>query len=285
MQVAVERRPTLLLLIVLAVLFLFMSRSSQTGGGFTGESRTLFERSMMTVFSPVPKAVNWIGQGFSDIYHGYIDMRTGVSENIMLRRRVADLTEKNIRLEQSHSDLSRMRSILAYAEQYTLPTQLANIVMLDTGGPFKSLILDRGSDDNVQLNDAVVHPSGLVGRVVLTTRDLSKVQLVLDGNSAVGTLLERTRRQGVLRGDGTGSMQMYYVPSLTDVTPGDLVMTAGTDGIFPKGIPVARVLKVEEGKDLFKKVLTAPTVDFTTLEDVIILHTRKIPAELVRYPR
>lgn len=281
MQVAVERRPTLLLLVVLATLFLLMSASTRTR--FGGETRTMFERTVMTLFSPIPKAVNRVGQNASDAYHGYFDMRRAVDENVRLRRQVSHLTNENLMLRKSHGDLARMRAILAYTEQFTVPMHLGQVIMLDTSGRFKSMIIDRGSDAGVQVNDAVVSPGGLVGRVVLTTRDLAKVQLIIDGNAAVGSIFERTRRQGVVRGDGHGNLQMQYVPSLTDVADGDTVITGGFDGIFPKGIPIGRVVRVEEGNDLFKSVQLRPSVDFGALEEVIVLHTRKIPGEVVRY--
>jgi len=118
---------------------------------------------------------------------------------------------------------------------------------------------------------------------VLTTKDMAKVQLVTDNNSSVGVLLERTRRQGVLRGDGAGGAQLYDIPSLADVAPGDVVLTAGIDGIYPKGIPVGTVVKADKGPDLFKSIAVKPSVDFASIEEVIVLQTRKIPGEVVRY--
>lgn len=281
MQAAVERRPTLLFLIVLAVLFLLMSASTRTR--VLGETRTMFERTVMTIFSPVPKAVNYVGQNAEDIYHGYIDMRRAVDDNLRLNREVTRLTKENLGLRQSASDLSRLRSLLGYSEQFAMPTLLANVIMLDTASRFKSVILDRGSDHGVEVNDAVVNAQGLVGRVVLTTRDLSKVQLIVDQHAAVGSMLDRTRRQGIVRGNGSGGVEMYYVPSLTDVAVGDSIVTAGIDGIYPKGLAVAVVTDVAEGRDLFKKIVVVPTVDFGKLEEVIILQTRKIPPAVARY--
>jgi rod shape-determining protein MreC len=280
-QVAVERRPTLLLLVVLGSLFVLMSLSSRTR--VLGQTRTLFERTVMTVFSPVPKVVNWVGENAQDIYHGYIDMRRSVAENLDLNRKVAQLTNENLMLRRSHEDLARMRALLWYSQQSTMPTMLGQVVMLDKSGRFKSMIVDRGSDDGVEINDVVVNPDGLIGRVVLTTRDLSKVQLITDANSSVGTLIERTRRQGIIRGNSRGELQLYNIPNLSDVVPGDTLSTAGIDGIYPKGIPVARARKAEEGKGLFKTIYCASTVDFTRIEDVLIIRTKKIPPEVVRY--
>lgn len=276
----IPRRPTLLLIVVLSLLFILMSLSSQTR---LGETRTLFERTVMMLFSPVPKAVNWIGVTASDMYHGYLDMRRAVSENLELRRKIADLTAETLKLHQSESDLRRLRSLLGYSEQFNMKTSLAHAIMLDTSGRFKSLIIDRGWGDGIEVNDAVVNANGLVGRVILTTKDMAKVQLLADSNCSVGSLIERTRRQGVVRGDGSGGASMYDIPSLADVLPGDAVLTAGIDGIYPKGIPVGTVVKAEKGQHLFKEIAIKPAVDFGSIEEVIVIHTRKIPAEVVRY--
>jgi len=118
---------------------------------------------------------------------------------------------------------------------------------------------------------------------VLTTKDLAKVQLITDNNSSVGVLFERSRRQGVLRGDGGIGANVQDVPSLADVAEGDNVLTAGIDGVYPKGIPVGVVTKAEKGQDLFKSIAVKPSVDFNSIEEVIVLHTRKVPNDVVRY--
>src|SRR5687768_12802828 len=232
----IPRRPTLLFIVVLSLLFVLMSFSHQTR--YLGETRTMFERTVMTIFSPVPKLVNWMGGNVQDMHHGYLDMRAAVKENVSLRRKVASLTTENLKLRQSEGDLKRLRSLLAYSEQFDMQTSMAQTIMLDTAGRFKSIIIDRGAEDGVQVNDVIANANGLIGRVVLTTNDLAKVQLVTDNNCAVGALVERTRRQGVVRGNGTNAIHMFDIPSLADVQAGDRVLTAGIDGIYPKGIPV-----------------------------------------------
>jgi rod shape-determining protein MreC len=278
----IPRRPTLLFIVVLSLLFVLMSLSSRTR--YIGETRTMFERTVMTIFSPVPKTVNWVGQTTADMYHGYLDMRRSVAENLDLHRKVIELTTENLKLRQSEGDLKRLRSLLGYAEEFSMPTTMAQAIMLDTSSRFKAIIIDRGSSAGIQVNDPVVNANGLIGRVVLTTKDMAKIQLIIDANSSVGVLIERTRRQGVLRGDGAGGASLYDIPSLADVQPGDKILTAGIDGIYPKGIPVGFVIKAEKGQDLFKTIAVHPLVDFNgSIEEVIVLHTRKIPGEIVRY--
>lgn len=277
----IPRRPTLLFIVVLSLLFVLMSFSSQTR--YVGETRTMFERTVMTIFSPVPKFVNWAGGAIQDVHHGYIDMRRAVNENVELRRKVGSLTTENLKLRQSGSDLRRLRSLLAYSEQFDYETSMAQTIMLDTAGRFKSIIIDRGSAGGVEVNDVIANANGLVGRVVLTTKDLSKVQLVTDNNCSVGSLVERTRRQGVVRGTGAVALQMTDIPALADVQAGDQILTAGIDGIYPKGIPIGTVIQAEPGQSLFKSVTVRPSVDFGSIEEVIVIHTRKIPPQVVRY--
>lgn len=277
----IPRRPTLLFILVLAMLFVLMSLSNQTR--YVGETRTMFERTVMTIFSPVPKFVNWVGGTIQDIHHGYLDMRRAVNENLELRRKVASLTTENLKLRQSGSDMRRLRSLLAYSEQFEFETSMAQTIMLDTAGRFKSIVIDRGSADGIEVNDIVANANGLIGRVVLTTKDLAKIQLITDNNCSIGSLVERTRRQGVVRGNGSSIVQMFDIPSLADVQPGDRVLTAGIDGVYPKGIPIGTIVRSEPGQSLFKTVTVRPSVDFGTIEEVIVIHTRKIPPGIVRY--
>lgn len=277
----IPRRPTLLVIVVLSLLFVLMSLSNKTA--YIGETRTMFERSVMTIFSPVPKFVNWAGGTAQDMHQGYLDMRRAVNENVQLRRKVAALTTENLKLNQSSTDMRRLRSLLAYSEQFEFETSMAQTIMLDTAGRFKSIIIDHGSADGVQVNDVIANANGLIGRVVLTTNDLAKVQLVTDTNCSVGSLIERTRRQGVVRGLGGNIVQLYDIPSLADVQPGDRILTAGIDGVFPRGIPIGTVVRSEPGQSLFKSVTVRPAVDFGTIEEVIVIHTRKIPPSVVRY--
>src|SRR5947199_10781710 len=110
-----------------------------------------------------------------------------------------------------------------------MPTTLATAIMLDTSGRFKSIVIDRGSDSGIEVNDAVVNANGLIGRMVLTTKDMAKVQLVTDGNSSVGLLVDRTLCQVVLRGVVSPDAQLCDITSLSDVQLGDVVMTHGID--------------------------------------------------------
>ena len=210
---AIPRRPTLLFIVVLALLFVLMSLSTRTR--YVGETRTMFERSVMTLFAPVPKTVNWVGAvGFRRVPR--------LSRHAPLGRREPAAAPQGRPAHHREPPPAPVRRRPAPPAQ---PDGLLRAVHHadhdGRAGHARHLraasnrsILDRGSNDGIEVNDAVVNANGLIGRVVLTTKDMAKVQLVTDGNSSVGVLVDRTRRQGVLRGDGASGAQLYDIPSL-----------------------------------------------------------------------
>jgi len=123
----------------------------------------------------------------------------------------------------------------------------------------------------------VVGSSGVVGRVWTVSPGLSKVQLLTDAAAGTAVLLQRTRVQGILMGGGTDLCTLEYISTLEDVKEGDLVITSGLDGIYPKGLPVGRVGKVSPGEGIFWTIAVIPRVEFNRLEEVLILLRSDIP--------
>ncbi len=137
---------------------------------------------------------------------------------------------------------------------------------------------------DVEQEQPVLSPAGLVGRVVLVSGPYAKVQLITDGAAAVGGMILRTRRQGVVRGGGRegGGLSFDYVPATADVRPGDVILTAGIDGVYPRGITVGTVVAVESGGQLFRKIRLAPAADFGALDQVYLLEHAPLPQELAK---
>jgi rod shape-determining protein MreC len=119
---------------------------------------------------------------------------------------------------------------------------------------------------------AVISPAGVVGRVVLPSARAAKVQMLIDRNAAAGALIERTRAQGIVVGQGD-SLRMQYVPGTADVKPGDLVVTSGIDRIYPKGFVIGTVDVVDRGPGTYHEISVRPAVDFSRLEEVLVVLT------------
>jgi len=120
---------------------------------------------------------------------------------------------------------------------------------------------------------AVIAPAGVGGRLVVPSGRSSKVQLLIDRNAAAGAIIERTRAQGVVVGSGDDRLRLDYVSEVSDIVVGDVVVTSGIDGIYPKGFIIGRIEVVEKAGGSYKRIIVKPAVDFTSLEEVLVVLT------------
>lgn len=211
--------------------------------------------------------------GMRSLWSGYISLQSVREENVALRETVAQLElslqQRNALAQRAHS----LQQLLELRESIDLLTLGAQVIAADATPWFRTLTIDRGTSDGARQDLAVIAPTGIVGRIVgLPGPRAAKVQLLIDRNAAAGALIERTRAAGVAVGVGDGSLlHMEYVSNLEDVRIADVVVTSGTDGIYPKGFVIGTVSAVERGTDLYKAITVQPVVDFTDLEDVLIV--------------
>jgi len=138
---------------------------------------------------------------------------------------------------------------------------------------FRTITIDKGTDDGLRTDMAVIAPAGVVGRVVMPSGRAAKVQLLVDRNAAAGALVERSRAQGVVKGVGEMRLELEFVSEAADVAVGDLVVTSGIEGIFPKGFTIGRVDTVEKSGPAYKRITVMPAVDFSALEEVLVVLT------------
>jgi rod shape-determining protein MreC len=113
----------------------------------------------------------------------------------------------------------------------------------------------------------------VVGRLVVPGRRSAKVQLLIDRNAAAGAIIERTRAQGVVVGGGDDRLRLDYMSEVFDVVVGDVVVTSGIDGIYPKGFVIGQVETVERAGSAYKRIVIKPAVDFSSLEEVLVVLT------------
>ena len=168
-----------------------------------------------------------------------------------------------------------MQQLLELRASVDLRTVGARVIATDATPYFRTITVDRGTGDDVRPDLAVIAPRGIVGRVIgLPGARAAQVQLLIDRNAAAGALIERTRAAGVVVGtDDAAALRMDYVSNLEDVVDGDVVVTSGTDDIYPKGFVLGLVTSVERGTGLYKAIQVDPVVDFSRLEDVLIVMT------------
>lgn len=273
MAAAIDARRGRFLLVALTALHL-MAISHQVDGG---QGTSLLRRGVFGLLYPFEWAVAASVRTVKNAVASYVDLRGVRGDNARLQERVAFLETLLQEKQDRVREADRLREVLGLKQVLPLDTLVALVVARD-GLPFyRVLTIDRGLLDGVKEDAPVISPTGVVGRVIRVFPRAASVQLLLDAQSGVGVLIDRSRVMGVASGrsvpneGGVPDLEMRYVPALSDVTVGDVVVTSGLDGIFPKGLAVGRVRAVGEGTGLFKDVRVEPAARFATLEEVLVL--------------
>ena len=236
-------------------------------------------------FSELQRGTTSIVDGVRGMWSGYVALRQVQSENDALRLEMQSL---QIRFQQERAEAQRtdnLRQLLELRERANLDTAAAEVIAGAASPDFRTVTIDKGSSGGLTTDMAVISPAGVVGRVILPSRRASKVQLLIDRNAAAGALIERTRVQGVVVGAGDGTLTMQYVPGSSDVKTGDLVVTSGIDGIYPKGFVIGTVDHADRGAGAYHEIVVRPAVNFSRLEEVLVVKTPPPSRGLVEAPK
>ena len=233
----------------------------------------LLEAVTFGIFSEVQRTLSGGITGVRRVWGSYVALRHVKAENEELKRQLGDV---QIAMQQQSALADRARGLeklLELRDHLNLTTTGAQIIGAAASPDFRTLTIDKGTRDGLRPDMAVVAPEGVVGRIVVPSTRSAKVQLLIDRNAAAGVIVERTRAQGVVVGGGEDRLQMQYVSEASDVAVGDLVVTSGIDTIYPKGLVVGRVESVEKNGPAFKRIVVKPAVNFSQLEEVLVVLT------------
>lgn len=202
-------------------------------------------------------------------YFGLINLR---NENLGLKKEVEALRMENARFREMLATQKRLRELLQFKETIHWPVLAVQVIGRDPSGWFESVIIDKGSNAGLKMNMPVVNAMGVVGRLVSVSPNYAKVLLIIDQNSAVDSIVQRTREKGILKGFSSKFCKLDYVLRNSHVTPGDMIITSGLGRVFPKGLPVGMVVDEKNVPGaFFKEIRVRPMVDFTKLEELLII--------------
>ncbi len=269
-----QRKPYLLLLILLTFNLGLMSSRIRSAS-----DRSLLEEGILGLASPFLRAAGWVGQSVSGTWCSYVGLRGVESENRRLRERIDALSQQAHEAEEARQELARLRELLDLRAAVSFDSVPARVIARGVDGGARVVTLDRGGREGVRINHPVITPRGVVGRIIEAATAASKVQTILDPNVGVAGLIQRTRVQGMIVGDGDRGCRMEYVSELANVEVGDVVVTSGLDQIYPKGYTLGVVAAIGEGEGLTKIVEIRPEVDFRRLEEVLVILKSEGPLE------
>lgn len=231
----------------------------------------LFEAVTFGAFAEVQRATTSGVDRVQDGWQNYFALQQIRRDNEALKQQVAQL---QIRLQQERAVAEQSRTLqalLAIHQQVQLMTTGANVIGGAPTPDFRTMTIDKGTGEGLKPDMAVISPVGVVGRIILPTRRAAKVQLLIDRNAAAGAVVERTRAQGVVVGNGSDRLRLEYVAGSADVKAGDRVVTSGIDGIYPKGFVIGQIESVQRGGGNFREITIKPAVDFMSLEAVLVV--------------
>lgn len=226
---------------------------------------------VVALITPLEKAVVHTEQGISNAWHDYVWLRAVRRENDSLRDENERLRLEEIRLAQDAAQARRLQALLQFKEQTVSETVAAQVIGSSGSETSRIVYLDKGSNDGVRADMAVITPEGVVGKVLKAFPSSSQVLLLTDPSSGVGAILNNSRLQGILKGTPAGELILHYVMSDEKVQVGERLLTSGGDRIFPKGMPLGTVTQVSPGPDLFLNIRVKPAAQISRLEEVLVI--------------
>ena len=217
-------------------------------------------------------AFSSLDRTIKDTWESYIALRQVQDENRRLRRELLYVRSQNQELREAATSAQRYADLLEFKERLPSQTIAAQVIGRDASNWYRGLVLNKGEADGIKTEMGVMTPAGAVGRVVKTTASSSIVLLLTDPNNAVTGMIQRTRDEGIVEGTVQGRARLKYLPLLSTIHAGDVVVTSGLTGGFPRGVVIGTVRSIEKREgDLFQLAELDPEVDFSKLEEVLVI--------------
>lgn len=228
-------------------------------------------RFFLEVMAPLQRVTSAVSSAVTGSVQGVRDLLAARTENARLRGALRRATDDLGRLTELELENARLRGLLKFRETLHGDVVTARVIGRDATGIARTIVIGRGEREGVTKGAAVLAPAGIVGQVFQASPHAARVLLITDHNSGVDGLVQRTRARGIVQGTVDAGCGLKYVKRTEDVQVGDLVITSGLDGIFPKGLPIGQVSSVDKrGQGLFQYAEITPQVDVDQLEEVLV---------------
>jgi rod shape-determining protein MreC len=236
------------------------------------ERMDLLQRFVVETAGPLLTSFGNISRVFEDAVKEYVWLRQIREENEILTQRVVGLEQKVINYQEAYIENLRLRRLLDFRSTIRGEAVAAQVVVHDMTGWFQTLIADKGFRDAIAPDMPVVNDEGVIGRILDVSDRYARVLMITDPGSAVDAIVQRNRVRGILVGKDANGCVLKYVRGNLDVQVGDLIITSGKDGLFPKGLRLGVVQGTfKDPVDLFQKIEVKPLVRLSALEELLII--------------
>ena len=258
--------------ILVAILFVqVLGLAVQVKRAGSDEPTRLIRLWTVSAVTPLEKVIVWCEGGLGNLWNNYIYLRGVRQENRDLKFEIEQLRLQQVRLADDAQQARRLQALLGFKEQYIAKTVAAQVIGSSGSEKSRSIFIDKGSNDGVEKDMAVITADGVVGKVLLAFGSTAQVLMINDRSSGVGVILDQSRLQGIVKGTAAGELILENVMTDESVAAGEQVVTSGGDQIFPKGLTVGTVMKVSPGADLFLNIRVKPSANLNRLEEVLVI--------------
>ena len=231
-----------------------------------------YDRVIVWVTAPIQAGISFSLEHVASSFQNYIFLLHTRQDNLALVDENRRLQNQIAGMRETQQENVRMKRLLNFEERFKLQTVVARVTAKDVSTEFRAIRINRGESSGIRKNMAVMTDEGIVGRVLKTTTDTADVVTVLDLLSAVDAIDERSRARGVLEGLTDEVCQLRYTVRTDDIESGDILVSSGLGGIFPKGIPIGTVSRVNRKQfGITQEVEVRPSADFNRLEEVMVI--------------
>ena len=266
-----KRYYTVIAALVLVVISLIIFSLNFKSPGKTG----FFKKIVLEMAAPLEYAVNSAFSSIGGAWKRYVLLVGLERENRELNARVASLMKEVNDYREMSLEYVRLRKLMNMKGDVGFPTVAARVVGRNRLSVFRTVLIDKGTADGIEAGFPVITVEGVAGKVIEVSWNTSKVLLLVDYNSNIDALVQRNRCQGVLRGCGRSGCELKYVQRSEDVKAGDVVISSGLAGVFPKGLVLGKVAAVDKKEaGLFQRIRVYPALDITRLEEVLVILKR-----------
>lgn len=228
--------------------------------------------AVLEIMRPLQVAASAAVQAAADIWDGYIALVGVHDENERLQRRVAELEQQLIRTSELRAIERRLDRLLGVGATLGAHSEAAQIIGRDPLPWSGTVTINKGEADGIVRDSAVVARSGVVGRTIATSAHSARVLLLTDQNSGIDAVVQRSRARGIVKGAVDGRCVMKYLARDDSVLPGDLVVTSGLAGVFPKGVVIGEIVRVwKDSRGLMQEAEVVPVAPLSRVEEVLVV--------------
>lgn len=259
-------RPLIVLCLVSLLLLTFYIREGDEGPIHTLRS------GVSVVTTPVRMAGSLVATPFNALGNVFGNLTASQETLSELKEQNAELTAQVAELSEAKKTAERLESLVGLQSTYNLTSTAARIIGTSSDAWSRTVMIDKGTASGFSLGMAVCNSGGVIGQIVEVSATTSTVQLANDEGAGISAMIQGTRAQGILQGQADGTLRLSYVSTDADVAVGDIVITSGIGGVFPKGLPLGTVTSVEKSdNDVYYTIVVRAQSTAENNEEVLVI--------------